>query len=88
MRTVLQSRGMLMEAFERLPICRQVFPTDANFFLARMTDAQAVYDHLVKNGVVVGYCAQVRLCNDCFRVTIGSRTENQTLMAVLRTYHS
>lgn len=87
-RTVLQSRGMLMEAFERLPICRQVFPTDANFFLARMTDAQAIYDHLVENGVVVRNRAQVHLCNDCLRVTIGSRTENQILMAVLRTYHS
>jgi histidinol-phosphate aminotransferase len=85
---VLHSRAMMMEAFKELPICKEVYQTDADFFMAKMIDAQAVFDYLVENGVIVRNLMQIPLCKDCLRITIGTRAENQTLMAVLRKYKS
>ena len=75
-----------MLAFSELPVCQQVFPTDANFFLARMTDAQGIYDYLVSRGVIVRNRTRVELCQNCLRVTIGTRSENNELLSALRQY--
>lgn len=83
---LLRERGQLIRAFSELPICKQVFHTDANFFLARMTDAQAIYDYLVERGIIVRNRTRIRLCKDCLRVTIGSREENRELLGALRQY--
>ena len=84
---IIQSREIMMESFKALPVCIRVFPSDANFFLAKMTDAQAIYEYLAKNGFLVTNCAQIHLCEDCLRITIGTRRENQALMALLRKYN-
>lgn len=84
--TLLQERRRLMEAFQLLPICKNVFPTDANFFLARMTDAQAIYDYLVERGIIVRNRSRISLCENCLRVTIGTKNENNELLAALRQY--
>lgn len=68
---LLQERSRLMSAFNELPICLKIYPSDANFFLAKMTDAQAVYDYLVERGIIVRNRTRVRLCDNCLRVTIG-----------------
>lgn len=83
---LLRERGQLIRAFGELPICKQVYHTDANFFLARMTDAQAIYDYLVERGIIVRNRTRIRLCKDCLRVTIGSREENRELLGALRQY--
>ena len=83
---LLRERGQLISAFSELPICKQVFHTDANFFLARMTDAQVIYDYLVERGIIVRNRTRIRLCKDCLRVTIGSREENRELLGALRQY--
>ena len=85
-RMILEERGRLMSAFAALPICKQVFPTDANFFLARMTDATAIYNYLVDKGIIVRNRSKVALCENCLRVTIGTKAENTALLAALRNY--
>ena len=83
---LLQERGRLMEAFRQLPICEEVYPSDANFFLARMTDAQRIYDYLVDEGIIVRNRTRVQLCHNCLRITIGTRSENSELVGALRQY--
>ena len=85
-RILLQERGRMIEAFAMLPICEQVYPTDANFFLARMTDATKIYDYLVNRGIIVRNRTRVQLCQNCLRITIGSKSENSELIAALRQY--
>ena len=85
-RLILEERGRMLEAFRQLPICEQVYPTDANFFLARVTDAQAIYDYLVRQGIIVRNRTRVQLCHNCLRITIGTRTENAELLGALRQY--
>ena len=83
---LLLERKRLMEAFRLLPICEKVYPTDANFFLAKMTDAKAIYDYLVERGIIVRNRTRVSLCQNCLRVTIGTKGENNELLAALRQY--
>ena len=83
---LLGERTRLMAAFELLPICEKVYPTDANFFLAKMTDAQGIYDYLVGKGVIVRNRTRVQLCNNCLRITIGMKGENNELLSALRQY--
>lgn len=83
---LLQERIRLMEAFSLLPICKKVYPTDANFFLAEMDDAQAIYDYLVAKGIIVRNRTRIKLCHNCLRVTIGTKEENAELLSALRTY--
>jgi histidinol-phosphate aminotransferase len=81
---LLQERERLMVAFSQLPQCIKVYPTDANFFLAKVTDAQQIYDYLVEKGIIVRNRTRVTLCQDCLRITIGTRQENNELLGALR----
>lgn len=81
---LLQERSKLMEAFQLLPDCEEVYPSDANFFLVKMKDAQATYDYLVDEGIIVRNRTKITLCHNCLRITIGTRTENSELLSALR----
>ena len=83
---LLQERSRMMDAFELLPICEKVYPTEANFFLAKMTDATKIYNYLVDKGIIVRNRHRVQLCQNCLRITIGTKTENGELIAALRQY--
>ena len=83
---LLQERSRLMQAFLELPICEQIFPTDANFFLTRVTDATKIYNYLVDRGIIVRNRSRIQLCQNCLRITIGTRSENNELLSALRQY--
>ena len=85
-RTIVVERDRMVQAFQQLPICKRVYPTDANFFLAEMTDAVKIYNYLVGEGIVVRNRTNVRLCMNCLRITIGSKNENNELLSALRQY--
>lgn len=84
-RMILQERTRVMDAFKLLPITKKIYPTDANFFLVEIEDAQATYNYLVDNGIIVRNRNSVTMCGNCLRVTIGSKSENAELLSALRT---
>jgi histidinol-phosphate aminotransferase len=83
---LLQERSRMIDAFAMLPICEKVYPTDANFFLAKMSDAPTIYNYLVDKGIIVRNRHRVQLCENCLRITIGTKTENSELIAALRQF--
>ena len=83
---LIQERSRMMQAFIQLPTCLKVYPTDANFFLAKMTDAKKIYDYLVEKGIIVRNRSRISLCENCLRITIGNKTENNELLSALRQY--
>ncbi len=85
-KTLLHERGQVMAAFAELGICEKIYPTDANFFLTKVKDADAVYAYLVKNGIVVRNRSKVELCGGCLRVTVGTPQEDNVLLSALRSY--
>ena len=83
---IMQERSRMLEAFSLLPLCEKVYPTDANFFLARVSDAQRIYNYLVERGIIVRNRTRVQLCKNCLRITIGTRNENNELIGALRQF--
>ena len=82
--TLLEERAWVMEEFVKLPCCIRVFPTDANFFLAKVYEATQLYNYLVSEGIIVRNRTNVALCKDCLRITIGTKEENDALLEALR----
>ena len=81
---LLKERSRLMDAFLSLPCCVHIYPTDANFFLAKVTDAKRIYDYLVSKGIIVRNRTKVALCGNCLRITIGTPEENDVLLDALK----
>lgn len=81
---LLQERKTMMASFTELRVCEKVYPSDANFFLAKMTDANGIYKYLVEKGIIVRNRSKVRLCGNCLRITIGTKSENDELLGALR----
>ena len=82
--TLLEERTRVMDEFVKLPCCVRVFPTDANFFLVKVYEATQIYNYLVNEGIIVRNRTNVALCNDCLRITIGTKEENDALLDALR----
>lgn len=84
--TIITERDRMIPAFRQLPICEVVYPTDANFFLAKVNNAPKIYNYLINKGIVVRNRTNVQLCHNCLRITVGSKQENSELLSVLRQY--
>lgn len=82
----IAERDSMAPALAELPFCLKVYPSDANFLLVRVTDADAIYHYLVDKGVIVRNRNRVVLCGNCLRITIGTGKENCELLSVLRCY--
>lgn len=83
---ILLERSRMIDAFNMLAFCEKVYPSDANFLLVKFDNAQDVYDYLKKKGIIVRNRTKVTLCGGCLRITIGSKSENNELLAALRQY--
>ncbi|MDX1907145.1 MAG: histidinol-phosphate transaminase [Bacteroidia bacterium] len=81
---ILEGRAWLTQQLETLPAVQQVFPSDANFILARITDADTVYHRLTDRQIIVRNRSRVILCEDCLRITVGTPLENEALIQALR----
>lgn len=79
-------RLAMLPNLQELPIVKQVYPTSANFVLVRVTDANAIYHYLVDKGIIVRNRNRVALCDNCLRITIGTKEENSELLGALRSF--
>ena len=85
-KTLKEERDYLEEEFAKLPCTVRMYPSDSNFFLAKVTDAVKIYNYLVGEGIIVRNRHSISLCCNCLRVTVGTRVENNTLLAALKKY--
>jgi len=85
-KTLIEERAYLENEFIALASTEKIFPSDANFFLAKVSDAKAIYNYLVAKGIIVRNRTSITLCKDCLRVTVGTREENNQLLESLKQY--
>ena len=79
-KTLKAERSRLVEELQKLSLVVCTYPTDANFVLTKVKDAQATYNHLVSNGIIVRNRNSVTLCGNCLRITVGTPEENKILL--------
>lgn len=85
-KTLLTERAILVDALQQLPIVQHIYPTDANFVLVRVDDANALYHYLVDKSIIVRNRNTVSLCLGCVRITVGTPEENQILLEELKKF--
>jgi histidinol-phosphate aminotransferase len=85
-RITVAEREALSKALLELPAVHKVYPSDANFILAEVSDATKIYNTLVDQGIIVRDRSKVTLCEGCLRITIGTPEENQIVLEALKTF--
>lgn len=81
---ILNQRTWLKRELENLPLVEKIFPSDANFLLVRVKDAQSTYQYLMNKRIIVRDRSRVNLCYNCLRITVGTPQENQKLIEALK----
>ena len=84
--TIIIERKRLASALPRFPFVEKVFPSDANFILVRVNDADALYDYLLDKGIIVRNRSRAPGCKGCLRLTVGLPSENEALLNALNHY--
>lgn len=82
--TLLEGRNYLINELPKLPFVEKIYPTDANFILVKVEDANSLYKQLADKGVIVRNRNSVSLCAGCLRITVGTDKENEMLIKTLR----
>jgi histidinol dehydrogenase len=80
------SREQMAIDLKQVTVVLQVFSSEANFLLVKVTDARKIYRYLVDHGIVVRDRSNQPLCENCLRITIGTIEENAKLIEVLNTF--
>ncbi len=85
---IITARTNLAKELLALKLVEEIYPSDANFLLVKVTDADSIYQYLCQCGVVVRNRSKVALCNNCLRITVGDDNENNLLIKMLQQYDS
>ncbi len=85
-RELVAMRDELADVFMQLPVVEKVYPSDANFLLVKVRNADEVYNFLVGEGTIVRNRSHVRHCEGCLRITVGTEKENTILVDQLIAY--
>ncbi|WP_187261509.1 histidinol-phosphate transaminase [Pontibacter beigongshangensis] len=83
---IVQERELLKHALPRLESVLHVYPSDANFLLVKVTDANGMYNYLVENGIVVRNRSSLPGCEGCLRISVGTLEENQKLLKAMASF--
>lgn len=78
-------REVLELALKEFHFVKKIYPSDANFILIKVDDANLRYNQLIDKGIVVRNRTSQPLCKNCLRITVGTKQENQKLITVLKT---
>jgi histidinol-phosphate aminotransferase len=83
-KSIYAERENLISQLSNITFVQKIFPTDANFVLIKVDDANKRYDQILEKGVVIRNRAKEPLCDNCLRITIGTKEENEKLIEVLK----
>ncbi len=83
---ILEEKAFLEQRLSQLPVILKVYPSDANFFLLKVEEAKQLYRYLINRQIIVRDRSRVLLCEDCLRVTVGTRQENEALLEALKSF--
>jgi histidinol-phosphate aminotransferase len=83
---ILHEKHILVEELSQLPAVQHIYPSDANFLLVKVTDARALYQHLIEDKIIVRDRSKVILCENCLRITVGTAEENLQLVNSILSY--
>ncbi|OXB23008.1 histidinol-phosphate transaminase [Flavobacterium tructae] len=82
--SIIEQREELVKVLLEVSFVEKVYPTEANFVLVKVDDANKRYDQLIEKGIVIRNRTSQPLCENCLRLTIGIPEENAVLIKELK----
>ncbi|TVR72164.1 MAG: histidinol-phosphate transaminase [Marinilabiliales bacterium] len=83
---IIDTRSMLFERLNNYSFVKKVYPSDANFILVKVDDAEDLYSYLVDINIIVRNRSSATGCSNCLRITVGSHEETDILLDALGEY--
>lgn len=87
-KTIVSERKAILQLLEGYSFVKKVYPSDSNFILVKVDDADRLYGFLLNDGIIVRNRTKATLCNNCLRITVGLPEENKKLIKSLSEYES
>jgi histidinol-phosphate aminotransferase len=84
--TLCKERARVAPLLGTFSFVVKVYPSDANFILLQVTDANELYRFLLEHQVVVRNRSNQPGCEACLRITIGTAEENDLLLKIFNDY--
>ncbi|WP_339879526.1 histidinol-phosphate transaminase [uncultured Algoriphagus sp.] len=81
---MLQEREFLKNELSQLDFVEKIHPSHANFLLVKIPNASHVYDDLIEEKIIVRNRSKVQLCEECLRISVGTRSENEAFIKALK----
>lgn len=83
-KAILEERDMVINQLSTVDFISKIYPSDANFVLAEVDDANIRYNQLIEKGIVIRNRTTQPGCKNCLRFTIGTPEENKVLVDTLK----
>lgn len=83
-KTLIAQREWLNNNLGQVSFVEKIYPSDANFILVKVKDANKTYNSLVEKGIIVRNRNSISLCRDCLRITVGTESQNKILIESLK----
>lgn len=81
-KVIVNERERLAGELKDIGFVTRVYPSDANFLLVEVTDAETIFNRLLERGIVVRNRSSV--VRNCLRITVGTPGENRYLINELK----
>ena len=81
---ILKQRPLFAASLAKLSCVEKVYPSDANFLLVKVRDANKIYAYLMDKGIIVRNRSKELHCENCLRITVGNAKENQAAIDALK----
>lgn len=83
---IIFQRNLLEKELKNINFITKIYPSDANFLLVKMDNAQEIFDKLLTEKIIVRNRTKVILCDNCLRITVGTAQENEKLLLALKSF--
>ena len=81
---IKEERTYLVSNLKTINYVQEIYPSACNFVLIKVDNATKRYDQLITKGIVIRNRTTQPLCENCLRLTVGTRLENSRLIQVLK----
>lgn len=85
-KNIVEQRNWLHQELQYFNFVKIIYASDANFILVKVDDADKLYQYLLLNGIIVRNRSKEPLCENCIRITVGTKEENDSLIKALKKY--
>ena len=85
-KNIVAQRSWMEQQLKPFNFILKIYPSDSNFILVKVDDADKLYQYLLLNRIIVRNRTNEPLCENCIRITIGTEIENHSLINALKNY--